>query len=150
MLISVVGLFFSGLIYLLAIYGFLWAGERRVSWGVRHGVAMTFDPKTPSLADIWARHSVFMTGVYGAVFLAMGLMGFALWERVGFGALSALVFGSLWVANSPGPAGLPGISGLRKMGSDVGYWILAVVDWVGYLGVLCFGTAIVIEALSPS
>jgi hypothetical protein len=31
--------------------------------------------------------------------------------------------------------------------SRVGYWCLSVVDWFGYMGVLCFGTAVIAELL---
>ncbi len=118
-----------------------------MEWGARHGVALGPEPKTPSLVEIWNRHSVEMTVIYGAVFVALALLDFTIWQRLGFAALGALVFGSLWISKSSATEGLPGISAGRKVAGTVGYWCLAVADWFGYFGVLCFGTAIIVEVL---
>jgi hypothetical protein len=87
-----------------------------------------------------------MTVIYGALFVALALMDFTSLQRVGFAALSALVFGYWWVANSQIIEGLPGMTSGRKVASNFGYWCLAVADWFGYFGLLCFGTALVVEA----
>ncbi|HET7122026.1 MAG TPA: hypothetical protein VFI17_12360 [Solirubrobacterales bacterium] len=92
-----------------------------------------------------SRHGVETIAIYGIAFVALALMDFTVWERLGFAALSALVFGSLWIANSPVSSGLPGVSPMRRAASNVGYWCLSVSDWLGYFGVLCFGTAILVE-----
>ncbi|HET7053209.1 MAG TPA: hypothetical protein VFI09_04740 [Solirubrobacterales bacterium] len=86
-----------------------------------------------------------MTVIYGVLFVVLALIDFTIWQRLGFAALSVVVFGSLWVANSSISEGLPGVSSTRKSASSLGYWCLAVADWFGYLGVLCFGTAIIVE-----
>ena len=144
---SATGLVVSGVVYLLAIYGFVWAGRRRMAWGKRHGMSLSPEPKVPSVAEIWNRHSGEMTVIYGAAFVILDLMGLTLWERLGFAALGAIVFGSQWVANSPVTEGLPGVSRGRRMASNLGYWCLSVADWLGYLSVLCFSTTIVAEVL---
>jgi hypothetical protein len=145
-LTSAVGFVASGILYLVAIYGFVWMGTRRMDWGARHGVALSPQPKCPSVSEIWSRHSVEMTVIYGALFVALALMDFTSLQRVGFAALSALVFGYWWVANSQIIEGLPGMTSGRKVASNFGYWCLAVADWFGYFGLLCFGTALVVEA----
>lgn len=145
MLTSAVGFVASVILYLAAIYSFVWTGTRRMEWGARHGVALSPEPKVPSVVEIWNRHSVEMTVIYGVLFVVLALIDFTIWQRLGFAALSAVVFGSLWVANSSISEGLPGVSSTRKSASSLGYWCLAVADWFGYLGVLCFGTAIIVE-----
>lgn len=147
MLTSAVGFVASGILYLVAIYGFVWIGTRRMAWGARHGVALSPEPKFPSVKEIWGRHSVEMTVIYGALFVALALMDFTMPQRVGFAALSALVFGYWWLANSRITDGLPGMASGRKVASNFGYGCLAVADWLGYFGLLCFGTAFVVDAL---
>jgi hypothetical protein len=143
----VVGFLASAILYIAAIYGFVWAGTRRMGWGARQGVALSPEPQLPSAAEIWKRHSVEMTVLYGVLFAVLALVDFTIWQRLGFAALSALVFGSLWVANSSISDGLPGVSSVRRSVSTLGYWCLAVADWFGYFGVLCFGTAIIMEMI---
>ncbi|HYQ78817.1 MAG TPA: hypothetical protein VEP91_06890 [Solirubrobacterales bacterium] len=88
-----------------------------------------------------------MTAIYAAVFVLLALMDFTIWERLGFAALGALAFGSQWFANRPRDLGLPGASSTAKAFSNFGYWCLAVIDWLGYMSVLCFATAAVMEIL---
>lgn len=145
MVLLTVGLIGSAALYLAAIYGFVWAGTRRMRWGVQQGVTLAPEPRVPSVPEIWNRHSVEMTVIYGGLFVVFALVDFTIWQRVGFAALSALVFGSLWIGNSSITEGLPGMSSGQKSASNIGYWCLAVLDWFGYFGVLCFGTSIVIE-----
>lgn len=148
MLTSIIGLTASFLLYMVAIYAFLWTGKRRMKWGEQHGVPLSPEPKFPSAAELWKRHSVEMTVIYAGVFVALALMDFTIWGRLGFAALGALVFGSIWFANSPGDLALPGSSSAANGASKLGYWCLAVLDWLGYMGVLCFGTALLVEMVS--
>jgi hypothetical protein len=143
----VIGLLASTLLYLAVIYGFVWAGERRVRWGAKRGLSPNFEPKYPSAAEIWNRHSVEMTVIYAGVFVLLALMNFTIWARVGFAALAGLVFGSVWIASSPSDPGLPGTSQVITRASNLGYWCLAVLDWFGYMCLLCFGTALLVELL---
>ena len=145
MLKSVVGLVACVALYLSAIYAFVWAGRRRIEWASSRGVTLGPEPKVPSPSDVWTRHSVDMTIVYGIVFLALALVGIPLGQRFGFAALAAVVFGSFWVSNSPAPVVLEMASPARRAGSLVGYWALSVADWLGYMGVVCFGTSLVVE-----
>ena len=140
-----VGLFACSALYLSAIYAFVWIGERRIKWAASHGVTLGTGPKFPSVSEIWTRHSVEMTLIYGIFFAALALAGFSIWQRVGIAALAALVFGSLWIANSPNPVGLDIGSPARRAASTAGYWCISVADWFGYMGGLCFGTALLVE-----
>lgn len=88
-----------------------------------------------------------MTVIYAILFLGLDAAGFSLGERVGIAGLAALVFGSFWIANSPGQVGLDAASPARRAASNIGYWCLSVADWLGYMGVLCFGTAVIAELL---
>jgi hypothetical protein len=144
---AIIGLIASALLYLAAIYAFVWTGERRMRWGAQHGVALGPEPKFPSAAEIWKRHSVEMTVIYLVVFALLALMDFTIWARLGFAAIGALVFGSIWFANSPEDLDLPRSSSVAKAGSNFGYWCLAVLDWFGYLSLLCFAAALVVEIL---
>lgn len=143
----IIGLIASGLLYLATIYGFVWTGERRMRWGDQHGIQLGPEPKFPSVAEIWKRHSVEMTLIYFVVFVLLALMNFTLWARLGFAALGALVFGSIWFANSPEGVDLPGSSSVAKAGSNFGYWCLAVLDWFAYMSLLCFAAGVVVEIL---
>jgi len=141
------GLVACAALYLTTIYAFVWFGRRRIDWAASRGVALEPEPSFPSAREIWTRHSVDMTVIYGVIFLALALAGFSLWQRIGFAGLAALVFGSFWISNSQGRIGLDVASPARRAGSSVGYWCLSVADWFGYLGVLCFGTAFLAEVL---
>lgn len=147
MLSSVIGLILCVAFYLSAIYGFVWIGNRRIQWASDHGVTLGPRPEFPSPIEIWTRHSVEMTVIFGIFFVALGLSGFPLWQRVGIAGLIALVFGSFWISNSPTPIALDVASPARRMASTAGYWCLSVADWFGYVGVLCFGTALLLELL---
>jgi hypothetical protein len=145
MLKSILGLLVSAALYLGAVYAFVWAGRRRIEWASRRGVLLGPAPAVPSTSELWNRHSVDMTIIYGVFFLALGIAGFSVWQRVGFAALVAIVFGSFWIANSPNRIGLEVASPVRRMASVVGYWCLSVADWFGYLCILCFATALIME-----
>ena len=143
----VIGLIASALLYLAAIYAFVWTGERRMRWAAEHGIQLGPEPKFPTASELWRRHSVEMTVIYLVVFVALALMDFTIWARLGFAALGALLFGSLWIANSPRDPGLPGTSSAVRATSKFGYWCLAVLDWFGYMSLLCFAAAVVVEFL---
>jgi hypothetical protein len=147
MLESVVGLIACASLYLGAIWTFVWIGKRRIEWASRHGVAVGPKPQFPSVPEIWTRHSAEMTVIYGVFFLALALAGFPLWQRVGIAAFASLVFGSFWIANSPSRIALDVASPARRTASTAGYWCLSVTDWFSYMGVLCFGTAFLVELL---
>lgn len=147
MLRSLAGLIACGALYLSAIYAFVWAGRRRIEWAASQDLALGPEPTFPSAPEIWRRHSVELTVIYGIIFLALAAAGFSLGKRVGFAGLSALVFASFWIANSPGHIALDAASPARRTASTVGYWCLAVADWFGYMGMLCFATAVIAELL---
>jgi hypothetical protein len=147
MLRSFVGLFACAVLYLGVIFAFVWAGKRRIAWASRRGESLGPEPKFPSASEIWKRHGVDMTVIYGLFFLVLAFAGFSIWQRVGIAGLAALVFGSFWIANSPGRIGLDVASRARRTASAAGYWCLSVADWFAYLGVLCFLTALVVELL---
>lgn len=86
-----------------------------------------------------------MTVIYGACFVALALAGFSIWGRLAFATLGALVFGSLWIANSPVSIELPMASRSRNIAGKIGYWSLSVADWFGYMAVLCFATGLAVE-----
>ena len=142
---SLVGLVACAALYLSSIYAFVWIGKRRIQWATHRGVTLGPEPTFPSVSGIWTRHSVEMTVIYGILFIALALAGFSIWQRAGIAGLAALVFGSFWIANSPNPIGLDVASPARRAASTAGYWCLAVADWFGYMGVLCFGTALLVE-----
>lgn len=146
MLRSLAGLIICATLYLGAIYAFVWVGKRRIAWASSRGVALGPEPNFPSAFEIWTRHSIDMTVIYGIFFLVMGFAGFSLGQRVGLAGLVALVFGSFWVSNSPARIGLDVASPARRRASTFGYWCLSVADWFGYMGVLCFATALLVEA----
>jgi len=139
------GLAACAALYLTAIYAFVWSGNRRIAWASSRGVVLGPKPSFPSAREIWSRHSVSMTVTYGTLFLAMTLAGFSLWQRVGFAALAGLVFASFWISNSQDRIALDVASPARRTASIVGYWCLSVADWFGYMGVLCFGAALLVE-----
>jgi len=133
------------MLYLAAIHAFVWTGERRVRWGAQHDVLLSPEPKVPTAAEVWKRHSVDMTVIYFVAFVVLALMDFTILERLGFAALGALVFGSIWFANIPHDLALPGSSSVAIAASKLGYWCLAVLDWCGYMSLLCFAAAIVVD-----
>jgi len=87
LLTALIGLIASTMLYLVAIYAFVWTGERRMRWGEQHGVLLSPEPKFPTAADVWKRHSVDMTVIYFVAFVLLALMDFTILERLGFAAL---------------------------------------------------------------
>ena len=145
---SAFGLVACGLIYFAAIYSFVWFGRRRIAWASRHDIVLEPEPKLPSsAADIWGRHGLDTTIIYFIFFLALAVADFPLWQRAGIAVLTAVVFGSLWISKTPGGVALDVASRSRRIASVAGYWCLAVADWLGYMGVLCFGAALIAEVL---
>ena len=103
------------------------------------------EPVSPSIGEIWARHGGDTNVIFGIFFLALAFADFPLWQRAGIAGLAALVFGSLWLVNRPQKGPISGAGSFREAGTFTGYWCLAVLDWLGYLGIICFGTAVLVE-----
>lgn len=141
------GLGASAALYLAAIHGFVWAGRRRIEWAAQHGVTLGPKPRLPAWAEIWRRHRGDTTVIYGALFVALALAGFTIWQQLAFAGLCALVLGSLWISNASANLSLEVASPTRQAVSKAGYGCLAVADWFGYLGVLCFASVLIAQPL---
>lgn len=140
------GLLLSAGLYVLAIYGSVWAGKRRIAWALARGVQLGPEPRFPRATEIWTGHRVDMTVTYALCFTALALAGFSIWERLAFAALSALVFGWIWIANLA-PNELPIASWKRNMTEKTMYGCLLFACVFGYMATLCFATGLVVAAL---
>ncbi len=82
-----------------------------------------------------------------ALFVLMTLFDFPLWQQAGLASALALVYGSIWFSQSePGTAAEAAPAYVRAV-SAVWYWSLAVCEWLGYLGVLCFSVALLFQVV---
>ena len=138
------GLFLALALYLAAIYGILWsAGRRRIG-----ADAMPAEPlRFPSYWEILTRHSLEWLLGFFAFFLLLGIADFPLWQRLGLGAVFALVFGWAWFDQS-GRNRDDDAAPRHKAASNLWYWFLAFVDWLGFMWLLCFSSALVLEAVA--
>lgn len=139
------GLVVCAALYFAAIYGFAWAGWWRITWVSWRRVSLDPGPKSPSSSEAVSRYGVDIAIIYAIFFTLLALAGFTVWQRLGIAALGALFYGSLWIANSQGDVRLENASSARQMANSAGYWGLSVVGWLGYLGMLCFGSALIVE-----
>jgi hypothetical protein len=62
-------------------------------------------------------------------------------------ALLAIVIGSMWFAQAESGGQLPNTSAVMRIGSDIWYWLLACLDWLGLLAALCFATELIWTAV---
>lgn len=146
MVLAICGLLFSLALYLAAIYGLVWSASRRVRYLEAQGVSTDDRWKFPSAREILIRHSGEWLLGFFVFFLLLGLADFPLWQRLGIGALAALYFGSIWFDQS-GRNMDERVSAGRRLASNVWYWLLAVADWLGFMWLLGFASALVLEAV---
>lgn len=136
------GLLMALALYLAAIYAIVWSASRRISAADGRGLSVGEKPTFPSMREVWVRHSLEWLIGFFAFFLLLGITDFPIWQRLGLGAALALVFGSVWFDQSGrAPASEAG----RRLPSNAWYWLLAVVDWLGFMWTLCFASALVVE-----
>jgi len=146
MALVICGILFSLALYLIAIYGLVWSASRRIKDLEGSGIPVDNRWKFPSARELLDRHSVEWLVGFFALFLLLGLVDFPLWQRLGIGAMLALYFGSVWFDRS-GRNTDEGVSGARRFASNLWYWLLAVADWLGFMWILCFASALVLEVL---
>ena len=103
------------------------------------------EPRLPSAVELWRRHGVDVTVIYSAFFLVLALAGIPIGVRVGGAVAIAAVFGSFWISSGPTKPGSSLSSKRSRLIASTGYWVLAFADWLGYLGIICFATALVAE-----
>jgi hypothetical protein len=143
----VIGGFLTALaLYLAAIYGIAWSASRRISEIEGRSVPIRHRLAFPSVHEIWIRHSVEWLLGFFVFFLLLGLTEFPLWQRLGLGAVFALYFGSVWFDQS-GRNTDKEVRRYRRGASNVWYWLLAVADWLGFMWIVCFASALVIEVI---
>jgi hypothetical protein len=144
MTVLAAGLLAPFALYMAAIGAFVSVGSRHIQWAEEQGVALGPRPDFPSWRDIWGRHGVETTIICGVFFGVLALAGFPLWQRIGIAASLALVFGSSWISKSETWSGLVHGKSLRQRAMAAGYWCVSVIDWLGYLGVICFASSLVV------
>lgn len=91
------------------------------------------------------RHGLEWTIGLAIFFLLLGLTDFPLWQRLGVAGMFAVVLGSLWLAQSDRGGSAEQAPLAQRLGSDIWYWMLATVDWLGFLGLLCFGSELLLQ-----
>jgi hypothetical protein len=147
MALVILGLLASVGLYLIAIYGIAWSSSRRIKAAENYGATVDAQLSFPSATEIFRRHSVEWAIGFAILFVILAVADFPFWQRLGIAGVLAIVFGSMWLAQSePGEAAeaAPSIHGT---GSNIWYWLLAVGDWFGFLAVLCFATEVLARAL---
>jgi len=142
MALSVCGLVLAFVLYMAAIYGISWTAVRRVD-NAGAQISPSSAPIRPSTREVVERHSIEWLVGFFAFYLLLGIADFPLWQQLGMGALFALWFGSVWF-NQSGRNRDPGLSAGRRFASDAWYWLIAVADWLGFMWMLCFASAVVL------
>jgi len=140
------GLLMALIMYLAAIYGMVWSASHRISEIEDRGGPVPERPTFPSVHDIWIRHSVEWLIGFFTFFLLLGVVDFPLWQRLGIGFLLALYMGSIWFDQS-GRNTDKEIPKHRRGASNLWYWLLAVADFLGFLWILCFASALALEVI---
>jgi hypothetical protein len=144
MTVLAAGLLASLALYMAAIGAFVSVGSRHIQRAEEQGVALGPRPDFPAWRAIWRRHGIETPIIFGVFFGVLALAGFPLWQRIGIVVSLALVFGSSWVSKSETWSSLARGKSLRHRVMAAEYWCLSVLDWLGYLGVVCFASSIVV------
>lgn len=139
------GLVGSALLYLAAIYGIEWSSLRRVRGGDGSGIAVDAPMSFPTAQEILRRHSVEWAVGFALFFVLLAIADFPLWQRLGVAGVLAIAFGSMWLSQSEPGSAAEAAPSFQRMGSNIWYWLLAVFDWLGFLGVLCFATELLVR-----
>jgi hypothetical protein len=147
MALACFGLLASAALYLLAIYGILWSSLRRTKVAADRGIEVDAPQGFPSVMAIVRRHSVEWAVGFLLVFIILSIADFSLWEQWGIAVVLAIVFGSMWLSQSEPGGTAEETPFLLRVGSSIWYWSLAVGDWLGFLGILCFASAILVRAI---
>jgi len=145
MALVLLGLFASVVLYLSAIYGIMWSSLQRVRAAEDRGIAIDARLSFPTAAEILRRHTVEWAIGYAVFFIILAIADFPFWQRLGIAGVLAVVFGSMWLAQSEPGSTAEAVPPIRRMGSNIWYWSLAVGDWLGFLSVLCFATEVLVR-----
>ena len=145
MALVLLGLLASVILYLSAIYGIVWSSSQRVRAAEGRGIEIDARLSFPTAAKILRRHAVEWTIGYAVFFIILAIANFPFWQRLGIAGVLAVVFGSTWLAQSEPGSAAEAAPPIRRMGSNIWYWLLAVADWLGFLSVLCFATEALIR-----
>lgn len=147
MALAILGLLTSAVLYLVAIYGIVWSSSLRVNRAEDRGAVVDAQLSFPGVEEIVRRHTLEWLIGFALFFTVLALANFPLWQRLGMAGALAVAFGSMWLSQSEPGSAARELPPLRRMGSSVWYWLLAVGDWLGFLGMICFGTDLLVRIL---
>jgi hypothetical protein len=147
MALTLLGLLVSAVIWWVAVQGIVWSWGRRVNVAVDSGVPIDKPLATPTVAEVMFRRSFGWTFGFVILFVVLAVTDFPSWQRLGIAGTLAIVYGSIWLSQSDRGGAAEAAPFLQRSGSNLWYWLLAVGEWLGYLGVLYFASAVVIAIL---
>jgi len=141
------GLLASVVVWWASVQGIVWSWRRRVNVAAEEGIVADEYLATPTVAEVMLRRSIGWTFGFLIFFVLLAVTNFPFWQRLSIAGVLAIVYGSIWLSQSDRGGAARAAPFLRRGGSDAWYWLLAVGEWLGYLGVLCFASELVIAAL---
>jgi hypothetical protein len=147
MALILIGLLVSAVVWWVAVQGIVWSWGRRINVAADSGILTDKRLATPTVAEVMLRRSSGWTFGFLILFVLLALADFPFWQRLGIAGALAVVYGSIWLSQSDRGSAAEVSPALQRSGSDVWYWLLAVGEWLGYLGVLCFASEAVIAIL---
>jgi hypothetical protein len=139
---TIVGFLASLFLWYGAMQAIVWSWSRRVDAAVNQGIVTEGSFTVPTVVTIARRHTMGWTLGFGVLFVLLTISSFPFWQQLSFAACLAVLFGSVWLSQSD-PGGRAKAAPLaNRVGSNIWYWLIAVVDWLGYLCTLCFAVDI--------
>ncbi len=147
MTLTLLGLLVSAVIWWVTAQGIVWSWGRRINVAAANGVLTDKRLATPTVAEVMFRRSIGWTVGFMFLFVLLTVTDFPSWQRLGIAGTLAIVYGSIWLSQSDRGGAAEAAPFLQRSGSDVWYWLLAVGEWMGYLGVLYFASEVVIAIL---
>lgn len=145
---ALIGSIGSLLLWFAAMQAITWSWGHRLDAATQRGISID----SPALGSISVTklirgHTIGWTIGFLVLFTILAITDFPLWQRLGIAGVLSLIYGSMWFSQSEPGGAAEAEPLIRRVGSNTWYWLLAVTEWLGYLGLLCFITDLFINVL---
>lgn len=150
-MLSIVGLALAFSLWIGAMEGIVWSRHRSVPIIMAAGFDVKKRDQRISIARVARRHTLGWTAFFVMFFLILALTSFPLWQRLGFAAILSIIYGLSGVSRGEkhtiGNDEPHRVAMFGPVRDRIWYRILAIAEWVGYLGSLVFATQLVFQVL---
>lgn len=150
-MLAIGGLLIALILWITAMSGIVWSWNRHVPLVVAAGFDVKKENQHIDLARVVRRHTWGWTAFFLALFLALALSDFPLWQRVAFAAVLSVIYGLSRIkrgeATRLGKDEPERVAMFSVTRDRLWYRVLAIGDWAGYLIAIVFATELVAKAV---